>query len=140
MDGEIASKEIERKRGSLMKSASISGGTVQVLKKSRQGKVADYLKEKAFGQRGEQEVPTAIKALWKWASGDWIYGEFDALLTEPESFFQERRNSGTDIRLTMWTQPALYGTCRSCHWAERRDDSKIFRTILFLPVRVKNFF
>ena len=39
MDGEIASKEIERKRVSSMKSASISGGIQkQVLKKSRQVK------------------------------------------------------------------------------------------------------
>ena len=62
MDGEIASKEIERKRGELDEISQYIWRNPEAGFKEVKAseKVADYLEREGF--------------LWKWASGDWIYG------------------------------------------------------------------
>ena len=83
MDGEIASKEIERKRGELDEISQYIWRNPEAGFKEVKAseKVADYLEREGFRvERGAGGVPTAIKA--SYGNGHPVIGfmgEFDAL-------------------------------------------------------------
>ena len=78
MDGEIASKEIERKRGELDEISQYIWRNPEAGFKEVKAseKVADYLEREGLsGREGSRRCADSNQGfLWKWASGDWIYG------------------------------------------------------------------